>query len=773
MSFSSARSVSAPPFSSPACVGSTRRDRRAMGFTIIEVMVALAITMIMMGALAQAFKYLGTRMQAGRAEVELSSKVRSTSVRLRDELRRTTARINALPQTNTKEGNGYFTYYEGPHSDLTTSLYGAQMQDTDRQAFVYMASRVGDYDDYLAFTVQAPAGSWFTGKVPRFVADPTNRAGLPVYDPFEPVEITSQYAEVVYWVSPEWERDRAAQVTYPGTDHRNIFVKQTAAAGNYDLFVPQIRDDNSDALPDRLMLRRRVLLIRPDLNLPEGFIPIPQLSFSDARDDFWFWNQYTSGSGATPLPYMAANWSTNPTAFFQSNWLVGMQLVYQLCDLSVSRRFAPAGGPLAGLPLTPAATLTPPGNNPPREFGIHANTLADLAAPHNRFAHVRMPGELFGAAANTQTTMPLLALTGSEKFLSLSPSPALHLPYPKPIMPGVTATAPPIMNGFVIPNFELSSFAANLLGDTRWDRTGEDVIAIDVLGFDVQAFDPTAPVIMSNGNDGAPGTINNDDGGLGGTVDDILEQGATGTDDLLITPSDPAYFSVLVHGALTPGAAYPATPAFINDGYDATTVSIPARAQFATIADQGAYVDLNYVFQSGGTLQDLWFQMLNPSGSMNGPAYITMANRRLVSDFSGYASSVPASANEATTTSVNLRRSGRAVFTGSAASPTLALLQPAFDTYSNCYESDGMYQVSGIAGSPAGTWWMLGTSTQADRAVNGLDDPSTAPGADDISERETLPPYGSALRAIQVRIRLEDTGTRQFKQMNIIHDFPE
>ncbi len=71
------------------------------GFTIVEVLVALTITLIMMGAMAQAFKYMGTQIQSGRAAVELSGKVRATSVRLRDELRRVTANVTLTPPLKT------------------------------------------------------------------------------------------------------------------------------------------------------------------------------------------------------------------------------------------------------------------------------------------------------------------------------------------------------------------------------------------------------------------------------------------------------------------------------------------------------------------------------------------------------------------------------------------------------------------------------------------------------------------------------------------------
>ena len=698
---------------------STRTNCRVArsAFTLIEVMVALTVTLLMMGALAQAFSFLGNQMKSGRAELELSGHLRSCSVRIRDELRRITAPI--APPQSVQARAGYFMYYEGPMTDSSTTLYGAQPSTLNESSF--QDSRWGDFDDYIAFTAKAPTGSWFTGKVPAFVVNPL------AADPFMPVEITSPFAEIIYWVSPEW--DRVPSASFPGSHPQNIQVGTNT--------LPLYRDVDVNNLPDRLVLRRRVLLIRPDLNMGNEQLAIPQ-TISDRRDDFWFWNHRTP-TPITTYPYMVTPLSTAST--FKSNWMVGMQLAHQLCDLSVSRVVNPANG----MPVTPSPSDTPinVSTSTYPVTGIRANSLADLARPENRFAHVRIPGEYFGFGANQRTTMPILALTGSDAFLTAAryPNTTFDSSLPSPF-------SVPLFNGFVLPLYELSNYAANseLFDDARLDRTGEDVVATDILAFDVQGFDPLAPLFLHNGPDGVSGP---------GPVSDFSKQGAAGTDDLILTPDDPGILSVMNSSQINPSAGVP---------YSTASGSTPE--QFPTLADNGAFVDLCYPIQQAGVLKDFW-----ATATPGPPA--SRVSSYLVTSLSGI-TGAPLATSLPQATGEKLRKSGRALFRPAA--PQNILFQPAYDTYTDAYESDGLNQEANTVPIPVGgkfyggTWWML-SQVDADEGIDGLDNPGSDPGADEISEHETSPPFNIRLPGVRIRIRMEDANTRQFKQMSVVHDF--
>ncbi len=58
----------------------------------------------------------------------------------------------------------------------------------------------------------------------------------------------------------------------------------------------------------------------------------------------------------------------------------------------------------------------------------------------------------------------------------------------------------------------------------------------------------------------------------------------------------------------------------------------------------------------------------------------------------------------------------------------------------------------------------------ADQGTNGLDDNNQG-GVDDITERETTPPYPSPLRGISVSIRMLEFNTRQVRQISVATDF--
>jgi hypothetical protein len=91
------------------------------------------------------------------------------------------------------------------------------------------------------------------------------------------------------------------------------------------------------------------------------------------------------------------------------------------------------------------------------------------------------------------------------------------------------------------------------------------------------------------------------------------------------------------------------------------------------------------------------------------------------------------------------------------------LLKPSnnywtYDTWSFHYEHDGIkQQTAQLPGTDAGT--------------NGLDDPTSDPGVDDMSERETSPPYPYPLRGLRVKIRVYEPTSKQVREITIVQSF--
>lgn len=292
-------------------------DRRIGGFTLVEMLVAMTMTLLIMASVARAFAFVGQRVRQSRSNLNLSSELRDITTRISEEFERCTVTLH--PNQGTTEEAGYFLYAEGPCTDATTSIFGSSLQVEGQD--LPAESRWGDLDDYLAFTAVAAPGTWFSGIVPQSVLSGTAGENTPVV-------IRSRYAEIVYFTNPE---------------------RDTSGA---------IIDGDGDGLPDRLLLHRRVLLIRPDLNL--------------------------SATGGL----------RNLTG--GTDWQTGLAGVHQLCDLSVRRVLNGAG-----LPTT----------------AIAANSLADLSFPHNRFAHVRIPASVLSVGI-AGTSMPVLALTEPLEMIS-------------------------------------------------------------------------------------------------------------------------------------------------------------------------------------------------------------------------------------------------------------------------------------------------------------------------------------------------------------------
>ncbi|MEZ6089741.1 MAG: hypothetical protein R3C05_17280 [Pirellulaceae bacterium] len=145
------------------------------------------------------------------------------------------------------------------------------------------------------------------------------------------------------------------------------------------------------------------------------------------------------------------------------------------------------------------------------------------------------------------------------------------------------------MQGFLLPQFELSSVASALTGNLQWDRTGEDVVADNVLAFDIRGYDPGVPNLLTVGPDLAPGVAGFDDSGSGTADDSLFEYDAAGSDDAIVTVNDLAIWQTIQAGSI-----------FANIG-----VTPPSPLVFnPVVISRGEYVDLAFMFQGGGPMQN-------------------------------------------------------------------------------------------------------------------------------------------------------------------------
>ena len=90
------------------------------GLTLVEIMIALTMTLIVLGAMMTAFQFASEQMQMGRAVMEMANRLRVAEELLRDDLSNLT--VDPRPYTESTNPNGYFEIVEGPLRDLSFPL---------------------------------------------------------------------------------------------------------------------------------------------------------------------------------------------------------------------------------------------------------------------------------------------------------------------------------------------------------------------------------------------------------------------------------------------------------------------------------------------------------------------------------------------------------------------------------------------------------------------------------------------------------------------------
>jgi prepilin-type N-terminal cleavage/methylation domain-containing protein len=147
----------------------TATSRR--GFTLVEMLVATAVTLLLIAGLAQVFQFMGDTVAIHRSSIELAGRVRAVSLRLQRDLEGLTVPVRPIAQ-----GQGYFEYIEGSQHDGSHFPTNVRL---DRSVF-------GDGDDMLMFTSRS-ADTPFLGVY-------LNSSGTRV-------SISSRLSEIVWWAT--------------------------------------------------------------------------------------------------------------------------------------------------------------------------------------------------------------------------------------------------------------------------------------------------------------------------------------------------------------------------------------------------------------------------------------------------------------------------------------------------------------------------------------------------------------------------------------------
>ncbi|MEQ1828973.1 MAG: hypothetical protein ABL921_23625 [Pirellula sp.] len=483
------------------------------GLTIIEVMIATTITLLMMLALAQGFKAMSDTVSEGRSKLTLNDELRSLSALLRSDLEGRTTNSESPQSYLTSEG--YFKYYDGPLSDSSATLfnYTPALDSTVEQRLT--ASRWGDVDDILMFTAKAKPGQVFRGKIPlalmlidkindqaamgaNWAPDANNTPGFAGWEAAwrTDVTISSEYAEIVWFMMPLNENnsidpntpDNMVMDVAPGADHVGY---DTGAEDG----IP-----DPDGMPDRIALCRRVLLIRPDLDIT----PTPVM--------------YSSGivAAGTATGDFLTMQPRQPNASAPITFRFMMQYPYQRCDLS----------------LRPHLVTSPSGS----VVSIKTNSVEELQLPENRFAHYTFPIAPNGTPIGT--TLPLLALSSEANALQY-----LALTNPSFSNIGLNPSSATLYDrGFLPSCFMRTKVVGPAGGPFTNPPLLEEIVVSNVVAFDAKGYDSSVKQLASPGRDGLWGDVVADPPS---TAQELQQAralaGSSGTDDLTLVPSDPGY----------------------------------------------------------------------------------------------------------------------------------------------------------------------------------------------------------------------------------------
>jgi len=264
------------------------------GFTLVEMLVAMTLTLLMMATVVTIFDLVGRGVAESRTILEMSNSLRTARDLLQSDLSGATCRM--MPGVRPEENLGCFSYIEGPRTDNSRAFFlsdpppdpppvwaPTSIGNNPDPPLLVDRSQLGDFDDMLHFTVKSPFQP-FVGRV---------GAGA------NPGVVQSQFAEVI-WYCVENPAVPATDPDYLGipglrTLYRRILLVQpilsdgvrNAIAGasaaelyeNFDLSLKANRTPN-ESLGDLTMRENRTFHHPANFPHPYPMITNTNIGFS-------------------------------------------------------------------------------------------------------------------------------------------------------------------------------------------------------------------------------------------------------------------------------------------------------------------------------------------------------------------------------------------------------------------------------------------------------------------------------------------------------------
>ena len=192
------------------------------GLTLVEVMIAMVMTLVVLGAMMSAFSYGSAEMQKGRAAIELNNRLVTVESMLRRDLDRITVEVKphfSLPA----EPKGYLEIIDGVDTDYVPRNDPTVRPSLGLAPFDHGGNQLifGDRDDYFACTIKSD-GQAFRGRFGNEIVE-------------------SHLAEVVWFTVPDGSTNdpddallvRRQLLILPEITASGV----VGAVGNYDSFL--------------------------------------------------------------------------------------------------------------------------------------------------------------------------------------------------------------------------------------------------------------------------------------------------------------------------------------------------------------------------------------------------------------------------------------------------------------------------------------------------------------------------------------------------------
>ena len=745
-----------------------RQPRAVRAFTLVEMLVAMAITLVMMAAVVTLFANVSNSVRNRRATIEMSGQLRHLRNVLQQDLQGATC--PGVTWQRPESNHGYIEIIEGQYREGNASnlingaapptaidpeidhklstIPSSNMPFADAN-WVTDAAGLGDHDDVLMLTVRNEHEP-FVGRMPTNVRRNATRANPFVArsgeEGWEYGTIESPLAEVVWYA-----------VENPGyTDDPDV-----PADGESDPSAEAFFGE-----PGMRTIYRRALLIAPWVN-PYRFVA----SDGTIHDTFTLDQESVEFQARPGLVRVLSDIIERPDLHEALACLVAFQERY---DLSVRLEFDP--------------NLDPPDGR----YVILANTLSDLTKRENRYEH-HSYRRAEGTSQPASRDYPYAALSMGSGYSGSNPAvrcqPDVESPNdpppndfpPNPADEGEALTLdvgglPDVVVAYTLENpfptepgvnrrrYKWRPFAyvddeSDTLATARvvlndnhqvvrivhgfvplsGERRGEDVMMTGVLAFDLRLYDPGAPLFATVRVPGLPLTNTNQ------------------SLDVVLTPSDPAWRG-LPTDPPTIGAYIHDDNMKLNGTGEIGTGNTSTSPTFPYMG-QGAYVDLGYGYDvrwrglSIGALKAPIYRQPDFVSS-TGPWFFAPALEMSVSQFPN-----------------------RIVEHGGALCDVfgrqLAPGYSVYDTWSFHYENNGMDEDADGA-IDEGTDGMDGVGHYFNPSPPAqppwtIDDMRL--GVDDVGERETAPPYDKPLRGVQVLIRSYEPDSRAIRQVRVNQHF--